>query len=357
MSTEVSYTMINNSDRNIVAVIATYRNSFAIWNCMRQHIDLMLQAGSNVFIYISNLENAEYIQEEYVPCIIHYNSKRDLKIKIQKQNVNTIWYSDVVSTLKYGRLGTHSRVLTWIQGTIPDESFLRYKSYLKKWILETIEYFAFKFADGFVLVSDSMRDYYEKKYGFQFKNYIVIPCLSDFHDYIPAGKRVENSYVYIGGMSEWQCFDRIVELYAQIRTRGSVFHVITMEKEKAEQIILSKLGDKNNISIYSITDRQRIPEILSTFQFGFLIREESPVNYVSSPIKFLEYLSCGVNVIMTDTIPAYSKLVMANKIGTVVPYGLSEGIAINNFSPNARQVYLDNFDKEHFIAAYKSILN
>lgn len=348
--------MINDNVCN-VAVVATYRNSIAIWNCMRQHIDLMLRTGSSVSIFISNLEKKEYIQKEYLPLLILYDNIRELKKKIKEKKINTIWYADVVTTMKYRRLGSNSRVLTWIQGTIPDESFLRNRSVVRKCVLEIIERFTFKFADGFILVSDSMKDYYERKYNVSLNHSVIVPCLSDFHNFEPTRKRVENSYVYIGGMSEWQCFDKIVEIYGKIRTQESVFHIITMETEKAEKILKAKLSDLNNISIYSVTDRQKIPVILSKFQFGFLIREESPVNYVSSPIKFLEYLSCGVNVIMTDSIPSYAKLVRDNKVGTIVPYNVSDDIVINDFSSEARTVYLNNFNRNHYINAYKKILN
>lgn len=42
------------------------------------------------------------------------------------------------------------------------------------------------------------------------------------------------------------------------------------------------------------------------------------VNQVAAPIKFLEYLSCGVNVIMTDAVPSYAKLIEETNVGTVV---------------------------------------
>ena len=79
------------------------------------------------------------------------------------------------------------------------------------------------------------------------------------------------------------------------------------------------------------------------------------VNQVAAPIKFLEYLSCGVNVIMTNAVPSYAKLVKENNVGTVVDMN-AENITINSYNPNAKEVYNKYFNRELYVDKYKTLL-
>jgi glycosyltransferase involved in cell wall biosynthesis len=51
---------------------------------------------------------------------------------------------------------------------------------------------------------------------------------------------------------------------------------------------------------------------------GLLLREEHPVNLVSSPTKFGEYLASGIPVILTDGIGDYSEMANELKVGISV---------------------------------------
>lgn len=187
------------------------------------------------------------------------------------------------------------------------------------------------------------------------KKSAAIPCLSDFKESQLSKMKIPNSFVYIGGLAKWQCFEKTIDLYARIKDENSVFHIITLDVDKAKDIVSSKLQDLSNIKIYAIKERNRIPEILSQFERGFLIRENSPVNYVSSPIKFLEYLSCNVDVIMTNAVPSYANIVEKYEIGTVLDR--EDNFNLNPFSGNAKQVYDKLFSKGKFIEEYKRILD
>lgn len=79
------------------------------------------------------------------------------------------------------------------------------------------------------------------------------------------------------------------------------------------------------------------------------------VNQVAAPIKFLEYLSCGVNVIMTNAVPSYAKLVEDNIVGTVVDMS-AENITINPYNPNAKEIYKKYFNREAYVGKYKCLL-
>ena len=232
---------------------------------------------------------------------------------------------------------------------------MRHHSYLRKWVLQLIDAYTLRKATGVIYVSDTMKEYYENKYGVRTKS-IVVPCLSEFADIkIENVERIPNSFVYIGGLSVWQCFDEILKLYVKIRTDNSIFHIITLNTDEARKKVLEIIGDEKNIEIYSITDRKQIPTTLNKFEYGFLIRKKDVVNQVAAPIKFLEYLSCGVNVIMTDAVPSYAKLVEDTNVGTVVDMN-AENINIKSYNPNAKEVYKKYFNRESYVDKYRTLL-
>lgn len=348
---------MNEKNSYRIAVLAMFNNNIAIWNSMKQHIDLMIETGAYVVILVPSGGKIDRIQEKYNKYIVPFSAKKEFNSIIREKKIDVIWYPTAMSMLRYDCGHKHCKSLLWVQGDVPDESWMRNHSRIRKLILTAIERYAMKKASGLIYVSESMRHFYENKYKRMLKKNAIIPCISEFHDFEPQKERIPESYVYIGGLSKWQCFEEIVEVYSDIRTASSVFHVITLDTEKAENIVKEKMGDTKNVFIYPITDRKRIPEVLSTFQFGFLIREESPVNYVSSPIKFLEYLSCGVDVIMTNAVPSYAKIVKNYNVGTIVDTSDLNGLHINKYSSNAREVYKTVFKREKFVQYYGDLLN
>ena len=52
--------------------------------------------------------------------------------------------------------------------------------------------------------------------------------------------------------------------------------------------------------------------------YGLLIRENSFTNQVASPVKFAEYLCCGLPVIISERLGDYSEFVEKNGCGYII---------------------------------------
>ena len=339
-----------------IAIIARY-GSAAIWNCMKQHIELIEEAGYTTFIYVNKeIEDLSVLTATYREKVILYSSKKELYSLMDKNQTQRIWIPEYNSAFYIATYAIRRNIpiTYWVQGTVPDESYMRHGSKLKKLVLYSLEKIAFTLSSSFVYVSDAMASFYDKKHCKK-KPYIVVPCISEYKENDIIKERIKNSYVYIGGMSVWQCFEDTLRLYLKISSKNSIFHVITRETNKAEKIVAQIAPNHPEIKIYPITDRNQIPNVLSQFEYGFLIRKSNPVNYVASPIKFLEYISCGVNVIMTDAVPYYADIIKKYNIGTVVSLS-DQDIKINMYNTQARNIYKEVFNKIIFIDRYKQIL-
>jgi hypothetical protein len=342
-----------------IAFLLSPKTSIAVWNSLKLHIELCLLCGITVDIYKSIRMNDSLIQDEYKNNVIEYDSYINLRRSLNKGNYDYIWCPDSLCVLLLKLLFVRcNKIIYWVQGTAPYESLMKHQNYLKFWVLSLIETLSFYCSDAYVFVSESMKEFYEKKYNIGSKLNIVVPCLSEFSNNHSVSKieKIKNSFVYIGGISVWQCFEETLDIYSKVRTEDTIFHIITPDIDKAKELVSRKIGDAKDIEIYCIKDRTRIPETLSKFEYGFLIRKDNPVNYVASPIKFVEYLSCGVNVILTKALPAYAKLVEEYSIGTVVD--INNGTPkINYYSDNAQKIYTEHFNKQIFIDRYKNLLS
>lgn len=335
-----------------IAIVA-YETNPAVCSSMMMHVDMMADCGHDIIMFLqSKIDKSLF--DDYSYTIEIFEKPSDLYTLFQKYNIEKVWCTNVMYVLKLVRI-TKLPIYLWKQGDAAAESYMTHHSYLRKWVLQMIDAYALRKVAGVIYVSNAMKEYYESKYSVKTKS-IVVPCLSEFADAkIENIERIPHSFVYIGGLSVWQCFDEILRMYAKIRTEKSVFHIITLKTVDAHEKVLEIIGDDRNIEIYGITDRTRIPVILNKFQYGFLIRKKDVVNQVAAPIKFLEYLSCGVNVIMTEAVPSYAKLVKENNVGTVVDIN-AEHIAVNPFNPYAKDVYKKYFNKNSYVEQYEYLL-
>jgi glycosyltransferase involved in cell wall biosynthesis len=73
-------------------------------------------------------------------------------------------------------------------------------------------------------------------------------------------------------------------------------------------------------SIVSVPHTE-VPAYVAAADVGLLFRDASIINRVASPVKFAEYLACGVPVVLTDGIGDYSERVRQAKIGLVLQRG------------------------------------
>lgn len=232
----------------------------------------------------------------------------------------------------------------WIQGTSPDESFMRNHSYFRKFIISCIEYFAISKAKGLLMVSDSMLKHYRRKYhkDYSYKTYIM-PCYNSEIQrelFFTPGKYENNTFCYVGGLSVWQCFPETVELYKQIEDKvpNSRFKVFTGDQEKAKAILEEK-GVKN-YEIKYVKPDQLVNE-LAGCKYGFIVRAESPVNYVATPTKLSNYMAAGLIPIVSNSVGFFEEI-LGKAENAVVLNGsddLNKIIKIAEKSVSAEDVY------------------
>jgi glycosyltransferase involved in cell wall biosynthesis len=81
--------------------------------------------------------------------------------------------------------------------------------------------------------------------------------------------------------------------------------------------------DEQQTSVVSVPP-QEVPRYLAASDVGLLLRDDSIVNRVASPVKFGEYLAAGLPVIITEGLGDYSDAVRTHALGSVISLGDSD---------------------------------
>lgn len=327
--------------------------NFAVLNAIVNQINLI--RINNMIIYTDNQKYYNYLKDIFSDNNIKLVELNKIKTEIKKDNINRIWTPDPISTIKIKLklLLNNIELITWYQGIIPEENYLKYNSKIKFIILSIIEYISLIVSDKKIFVSESMYKFYSYKYKLKDINYFIVPCISDI-SYNNINK-IPNSYAYVGGMSEWQCVDQILEYYSKsIQDKDSKLYIITRDIDIAkEKIQKYKII---NYELKAIDNRKDMEIFLSQMEYGFLFRDSISVNKVSSPIKFAEYLSCGVKLIMTDAIPHYKDIIQQNNIGIVVNDSNSSFNKLNIEVNKIISIYHKYFNKNILIKNYTNFI-
>lgn len=208
------------------------------------------------------------------------------------------------------------KIFFWMQGITPEESIMEGRSKLFFHFWSALEKLTIRKALHLWTVSREMINHLEKKYRVDLSGKTsVLPCYNTtLHkdSFFSEAKYENNVFVYAGGLTPWQCFDEIVEIYREIENKHNNVSLLLLarDKERAEQIVKQK-GVRNCLIDYVGPDE--LDKRLAVAKFGFIIRKDDPVNHVATPTKISSYLSNGIIPIFTSAIRDFTALTRDKK--------------------------------------------
>jgi hypothetical protein len=265
--------------------------------------------GLEIMLYdIYNPYSNQTVTKEYVSVIetalnnagfeTRYVQALNRKTAMDSNGVVVIIPLDVLMAKYAG----YRSVILWIQGVSPEESYMRNHSRLRYHVLSWIERSGTKRANVAVLVSDAMREHFEKKYSLTLSCRYIMPCFNNEIEerfFRTKGKYEGNTFIYAGSMAPWQCFEETVIFYKAIEEQieDAELRVLVKEQNEAKRIL-----EKYQVRNYSIgfVPQEQIGNEMSKAKFGFCLRQDNVVNHVATPTKLSTYIAHGV-------MPIYSK--------------------------------------------------
>jgi hypothetical protein len=209
-----------------------------------------------------------------------------------------------------------------------------YQGHLKKYSIESyllkfVERFIIRKSDIIIPVSHPMADYIKSMGRKDVEMVLPIPCVIKrgkfiYDSQIRRAKREELNldekivFIYSGGAWKWQCLRESVSLFNEISKIDKNVHLILLSyQEEQVKKIISDVLNKDMFTILSVP-HDKVHEYLMASDAGFLLREDNKINEVASPIKYGEYIGCGLPVIMTSGIGDCSDITQKNNFGVVL---------------------------------------
>ena len=219
-------------------------------------------------------------------------------------------------------------------------------------------------SDFRLAVSNALISHWQKSYGYNLKEHVVIPCTLSSNEE-NGGEPVDFSYeanevvlAYAGSTAGWQSFGLLEKLLVPILNDQEQVCVLFLSKEdKNNQRLKERFGKR--VQVLWLAPEQVVPT-LKKCDYGILIREDTVTNQVASPTKYAEYLQAGLKVIISDKIGDMSEEVRDKGLGHVWHHGSGQQLSFTKVTAAEKERITEHatsqYTKGRYEEAYKQIL-
>lgn len=225
-------------------------------------------------------------------------------------------------------------VLADLRGAVSDEVSYGRKGMMRNFALpylrnfyQRVEDHVVRKADKILCVSYAFREFLQGNYGVD--NIRIIPTFADTALF-NFSKTARESYrkklgasdrivlVYSGGVAPWQNVDEIIKFFIDMKRRiENLFMLfLTHEPSMIGPMVEAKI-DGRDVQIIRVPHRE-VPGYLCAADVGILLREDNLTNRVAAPIKFSEYMCCGLPCIISENIGDTAQVVRNGHAGIVI---------------------------------------
>jgi glycosyltransferase involved in cell wall biosynthesis len=225
-------------------------------------------------------------------------------------------------------------------------------------------------SDYKIAVSEQLVNYWKREFKYEGTNHVIIPCTLNkiYEDVLISRESIEQTrkfiglnkndiaFIYSGSIAGWQSFNLLNDFIKPLLIKRTHIKLIFLA-HKDEHILKLEYEFPNRVFCFHVKPNE-VQKYLLAADYGLLIRESTVTNQVASPVKFAEYLACGLPVIISENLGDYSSFVQHNPtLGFVLndeklvypPLDIENKKRIRNMS-------LDKFKKNNFISNYKILI-
>jgi glycosyltransferase involved in cell wall biosynthesis len=182
-------------------------------------------------------------------------------------------------------------------------------------------------ADKVLCVSNAFKKFLQSNYGVD--NISIIPTFVDtslfnfsrpLRDLYRKKLGISNRTVliYSGGVASWQRLGDVIKLFVSMRQMiGNLFMLfLTHTPSIIRQMLKGKI-DSQDVQVIEVPHGE-VPGYLCAADVGVLLREDTLTNNVAAPIKFSEYMCCGLPCIISKNIGDTAQLLQNGHAGIII---------------------------------------
>jgi glycosyltransferase involved in cell wall biosynthesis len=178
-----------------------------------------------------------------------------------------------------------------------------------------------------IVVSKPMGEFVAAEYGTARGEELILPCLVDMERFpepvsrqalrVQLGIAERFVVTYVGNAASWQCAAETVRLFELIRERlpNALFWVFTPDRQRFNLLLKHLPAECWKIEF---RPHQELSSLLPAADVACLLRKRELVNRVASPLKFPEYMACGLPVLIGPEVGQYSALVSSRRLGAII---------------------------------------
>lgn len=207
-------------------------------------------------------------------------------------------------------------------------------------------------ADKVIVVSEVMADVLCERCGVDRAKITVQPCLVDLSVFPAPDKTtargllgIDDRFVvcYLGSLAWYQLPDQGIRLFKLLKKHLplALFLGITTDPDRLNGMLRESGIEATDFKVISVPS-QDVAKYLPAANLGLLLRENNPVNAVASPVKFAEYLACGLPVLITPGVGDYAEVVERKRIGGVVDIVADDDVLFTVLGQILQQITTDS---------------
>lgn len=198
--------------------------------------------------------------------------------------------------------------------------------YLRKFYQE-IEKQVVQEADKILCVSNVFKEFLQSHYDV--KEISIIPTFVDTARFTfsnslrqlyrkKLGVSTEPVVVYSGGVAAWQRIEDVARLFSALRqTMENLFMLFLTQEPSRMKKEIGDLADLGHVRVIQVPHNE-VAGYLCASDVGVLLREDRLTNHVAAPIKFSEYMCCGLPSIISDRVGDTAEVVRQGNAGIVL---------------------------------------
>ena len=161
-----------------------------------------------------------------------------------------------------------------------------------------------------ISVSNKLLNYWFSEFNYKSKNHVVIPssCSNNYNNKVLDREHLNISessilVVFSGSISKWHSYSKMISDFTKILNKNPRVKLLFLSKLNSHiSIIKNKFPER--VFVFWVNPED-VFSYLNIADYGYVVREESITNQVSSPVKIAEYLSCGLNVLISKNLGDY----------------------------------------------------
>ena len=171
-------------------------------------------------------------------------------------------------------------------------------------------------SDTRISVSKNLIAYWHKNFKYEENYHKIIPSASSF-SLVPQLFKIKENHrvtiVFSGSTSKWQSFELMCTHFDHFLASNKNLQIKILCKNSS---IFSKLKEKYADAVQIMwVSHDKVKDILISADYGYVYRDKTETNKVASPVKIAEYLSCGLKLLISNSLGDYSNLITSNNLG------------------------------------------